>query len=155
MISDYDYDKYMRLALLQAEKAFKKGEVPVGAVIIYNDKVIAKAYNRIEKDNCAIAHAEILVIKKASKKLKDWRLNECTLVVTLEPCAMCCGAILNSRISKVVFGAYENNGGCVKSKLNLLDNNIVKPSLIEVTGGVLENECKDLMQKFFKLVRNK
>ena len=117
-------NKYMELALNEAKKAYKIKEVPVGAVIVKDDKVIAKAYNLREKTNNAISHAEILCINKACKKLKAWRLDGCDMYVTLEPCLMCAGAITQARLSKVVIGAMDPKNGCVGSKSNVLDIDI-------------------------------
>lgn len=143
-------DKYMKIALNEAKKAYKIKEVPVGAVIIKDEKIIAKAYNLREKTNNAISHAEILCIKKACKKLNSWRLDGCIMYVTLEPCLMCAGAITQSRISKVVIGAMDEKNGCVGSKSNVLD--------IDVTSKVeyeymLEDECSNILKDFFKELR--
>lgn len=136
-------DNYMKLALKEAIKAAKCGEIPIGAVIVKNNKVIAKAHNTKEKSSDSTNHAEILVIKKACKKLKNWRLLDCELYVTMEPCMMCSGAIKESRISKLIYGIKNENFG--------YSNNI---NDIEITGGICENECKMLVQKFFKKKRN-
>ena len=141
-------EKYMKLALKEAEKAYKKGEVPIGAVLIKNGKVIAKAHNLKEKKNIAYYHAEILVIKKACKKLKNWRLIDCTMYVTVEPCAMCCGAIKESRISNLVYGTLNENTGFVKSKSEFFHN--IK---INISSGICENECRKIMQDFFNQKR--
>lgn len=142
---------YMKLALLEAKKAFDLGEVPVGAVIVQDDIVISSAYNLREIEKMATAHAEILAIQKACKNLGGWRLPRCTLYVTLEPCPMCAGAIINSRIDKVVFGAYDFKAGSCGSIVNLFDIDYNhKPMVI---GGVLEDECVDLLKSFFKTLR--
>lgn len=143
-------NKYMNLALNEAKKAYKIKEVPVGAIIVKDDKVIAKAYNLREKTNNAISHAEILCINKACKKLKSWRLDECSMYVTLEPCLMCAGAISQSRISKVIIGAMDPKNGCVGSKSNVLDINITNK--VEYEYG-LEEECSEILKKFFKELR--
>ena len=114
-------EKYMRAALKQAEKAYNLGETPIGCVIVHEDKIIARGYNRRNTDKNPLAHAEVEAIKKASKKLGDWRLEECTLYVTLEPCQMCAGAIVQSRIPRVVVGCMNPKAGCTGSILNLLD----------------------------------
>lgn len=145
---------FMLEALKQAKKSFNLGEVPVGAVIVKNEKIIARAYNQIEQKKDATSHAEILVIKKAEKILGDWRLNECELYVTLEPCSMCSGAIINSRIKKVVFGAYDKNIGCAGSTINLFTTSQLHFKG-EIVGGVLEHESLKLLQDFFKDKRNK
>lgn len=147
-------EKFMQLALEQAQKAFKKGEVPVGAVIVKNGKVLSKGFNRKETKHMASRHAEIEAIEKASRKLKDWRLNDCEMYVTLEPCCMCAGAILSSRIKKVYIGAMEHNFGCCGSAMNLLDNPAFTTK-VETQCGILENESVSLLQKFFKDKRKK
>lgn len=143
-------ENFMNLALLQAKKAERKKEIPIGAVIVKNGKVISKAYNNREKSQNAINHAEIIAIKKACKKLKSWRLENCEIYVTLEPCLMCYGAILNSRIKTLYFGAKDNkscNKDLIISKNNSLNHNLV------VCGGILEEECSQLLKNFFKKVR--
>lgn len=131
---------YMELAILQAKKAYKLNEVPVGAIIVKDGKVISKAYNKKEKDNVSIRHAEIIAIEKACKKLNSWRLDSCVLYTTLEPCMMCMGAIIESRITKVVFG-------CPKARNYFPGNNL------EVVENCKKNECLHLMQKFFENIR--
>ena len=143
--------KYMELALKEAKKAYKLKEVPVGAVIVKDDKVIAKAYNLREKTNNAISHAEILCINKACKKLKSWRLDGCTMYVTLEPCLMCAGAISQARISKVVIGAMDPKNGCVGSKSNVLDIDITHKVQYEYE---LDESCSIIIKEFFKELRN-
>lgn len=145
---------YMSLALLQAQKAFKKDEVPVGAVIVKNGKVIAQAYNKREKKQNALYHAELLAIDKACKKLKTFRLTDCELYVTLEPCPMCAGAIINARLKQVVFGAYDKKRGCVGSIYNLLQDDRFNHNP-QVVGGVMEQQCAELMSNFFKTKRHK
>lgn len=144
-------ENFMQLALREANKAFKRGEVPIGAVVVRDGKVVSKAFNNREKTKCAINHAEILAIKKACKKLGDWRLENCEIYVTLEPCLMCYGAILNSRIKKLVFGAKDNKSlskDILISKNNSLNHNL------EVESGVLEEECSKILKKFFLNARN-
>jgi len=143
-------NKYMKLALKEAEKAYEIKEVPVGAVIIKDDKVIAKAYNLREKTNNSISHAEILCINKACKKLKSWRLDGCVMYVTLEPCLMCAGAITQSRISKVIIGAMDPKNGCVGSKSNVLDIDITHKVEYEYE---IEEECSNIIKVFFKELR--
>ena len=140
---------FMRMALEKAQKAKDKDEVPIGAVIVKNGKVIASGFNRMERKQDATCHAEIIAIKKACKKLKSWRLDDCTLFVTLEPCPMCAGAIINARMSRVVFGAYEKKSGCAESKYPILSDSGLNHSL-PFTGGVLEKECSDLLKNYFK-----
>lgn len=127
-------------------------EVPVSALIVKNNKLISKATNLVENNNSAIEHAEIIVIKEASKILNNWRLDGCTLYVTLEPCSMCAGAIINSRISTVVFGAYDVNRGACGSKLNLFYE-LEQPKHVEIIGGILENKCSQLLKDFFMIKR--
>lgn len=151
-MQDYtEYDKYMRLAIKEAEIAAKEGEVPVGAVIIKDGEVVSVGRNRRESGKNALYHAEIEAIDKACKKLGGWRLWQCDMFVTLEPCPMCTGAIINSRIKKVVFGAYDRKGGACGSVLDLTSfpfNH--KPQVI---SGVLMKECADLLKDFFKNLR--
>ena len=147
-------EKYMRAALKQAEKAYNLGETPIGCVIVHEDKIIARGYNRRNTDKNPLAHAEVAAIKKASKKLGDWRLEGCTMYVTLEPCQMCAGALVQSRIDEVVIGSMNPKAGCAGSVLNLLEvegfNHKVK-----ITRGVLEEECSAMLSDFFKELREK
>jgi len=140
---------YMSAALKEAQKAYKKGEIPVGAVIVYKNKIIAKAHNLKEKKRSAIAHAEILVIQKACRKLKNWHLDECTLYVTLEPCLMCCGAIIQSRIKKIVYATASEKFGYVKSIEEIFSNpkTIHKPKIV---CGIMAYEARELLISFFK-----
>ena len=147
-------NEYMYQALEQAKLALKHDEVPVGAVIVHKGKIIAKAYNKREKKQNALYHAELLAIDKACKKLKTFRLTECDLYVTLEPCPMCAGAIINARLNKVVFGAYDQKRGCVGSIYNLLTDNRFNHNP-QVEGGILQKECADIMSDFFKTKRHK
>ena len=145
-------EKFMKEALKEAKKAYDKLEVPVGVVIIKDNKIIARGHNLKEEKQNTIKHAEIIAIEKASRKLKNWRLNDCEMYVTLEPCSMCAGAIINSRIKKVYIGTLDKRAGACGSKLNLLqdfkfDNNV------EIENGILEKECKDILQNFFKELR--
>ena len=142
---------HMKIALDEAYKALKKDEVPVGAIIVRNGKVIAKAYNKREKSRDATAHAEILAIRKACKKLKDFRLNDCEMYVTMEPCAMCMGAILNARLGKLYFGASINKEDCltakeIKERANLNHK-------CEIESGVLDQTCGKLVSDYFKSKR--
>ena len=145
---------FMHKALAQAEKAAKLGEMPIGAVIVRDGKIIARGHNKREKGKNALLHAEIVAIDKACRKLGGWRLPGCELYVTLEPCPMCAGAILNSRIEKVYFGAYDVKSGCAVSKINLLDMNLCNYTT-EVVGGVLQSECSEIIKNFFGTLRNK
>lgn len=144
----------MKKALAQAQLAASKDEVPIGCVIIYKDKILSRAYNQREKKQSSLAHAEILAIEKACKKLGSWRLEDCTLYVTLEPCPMCTGAIIQSRIPRVVFGAYDPKGGCMGSCTNLLE---VKGfnHYPTIEGGILQEECASLLKVFFRQKRKK
>lgn len=142
---------YMKMALQQAQEAAVLKEVPVGAVIVQDGQVISAAYNLRETNKQAIAHAELLAIEKACQKLGGWRLPRCTLYVTLEPCPMCAGAIINARIDRVVFGAYDYKAGSCGSVINLFELNYNhKP---ELCGGVLEEECAQTLKQFFKELR--
>ena len=143
--------KYMSLALEEAKKAYDKLEVPIGAVIVSDGEVISRAHNTREATNQAVNHAEILAIKLANEKLQSWRLDRCTLYVTIEPCPMCAGAIIQSRIKRVVYGASDLKAGAHKSKLNMFD--IEFNHKVEVDNGVLEEESKNLMKKFFQELR--
>ena len=145
-------EKYMKEAIRQAKKAAAVGDVPIGCVIVHEDKIIARAYNQRNKKKTTLAHAELLAIQKASKKLEDWRLEECTMYITLEPCQMCAGAIVQARIPKVVIGAMNPKAGCAGSILNILEmpqfNHQVK-----VTRGILETECSQMLKTFFEELR--
>lgn len=149
-------EKYMTMALKQAQKAMAQDEVPIGAVIVSDGKVIARAHNTRNKSKRATAHAELLAIDKACKKLNDWRLNGCTLYVTLEPCLMCLGACYNARVDKVIYGATDNNGGDKAiqladqlTKVNTLNHNL------NVQGGILQEQCSAILTEYFKGKRNK
>lgn len=145
-------ERYMRQAITQAKKAAAIGDVPIGCVIVYEDKVIARAYNRRNKDKTTLAHAELLAIKKASKVLGDWRLEGCTMYVTLEPCQMCAGAIVQARIPKVVAGCMNPKAGCAGSVLDLLHVSQFNHQ-VEFISGIREKECQELLQKFFRNLR--
>ena len=142
----------MKKALLQAKKAYNKMEVPVGAVIVKDGKVIASAYNQKETKLDTTKHAEISAIQKASKKLNSWRLNDCEMYVTLEPCPMCAGAIIQSRIKKVYYGTPDEKTGAVGSKLNLFKDFKFNHN-VEFENSILEKECKEMLQNFFKELR--
>lgn len=145
-------EKYMYEAMKQARRAARLSEVPIGCVIVYEDKIIARAYNRRNTDKSTLAHAEILAIKKAAKYIGDWRLEDCTMYVTLEPCPMCAGAIVQARIPRVVMGTMNAKAGCAGSVVNLLQMDGLNHKA-EITKGVLADECKKMMQDFFKEVR--
>jgi len=144
--------KYMKEALKQAKKAYALGEVPIGCVIVYEDKIIARGYNRRNTDKNTLAHAEITAINRASKKMGDWRLEDCTLYVTLEPCQMCAGAIVQSRITNVVMGCMNPKAGCGGSVLNILEMPEFNHQ-VNVIRGVMEEECSQILQDFFKELR--
>ena len=148
------HEKYMKDAIRQAKKAAALGEVPIGCVIVHDGQVIGRGYNRRNTDKSTLAHAEITAIKRASKKLGDWRLEECTLYVTLEPCQMCAGAIIQSRIPRVVVGCMNPKAGCAGSVLNLLDVQAFNHQA-EVKTKVLEEECSLMMKQFFRELRAK
>lgn len=147
-------DKFMREALRQAKKAKAIGEMPVGAVIVRNGEIISRGYNKRETKKNAILHAEMIAIDRACKKLGGWRLPGCEMYVTLEPCPMCAGAILNSRIEHIYFGASDEKSGCCGTKLNLMDMNLCNVK-VPVTGGVMEKECKEIIKEFFRDLRKK
>lgn len=145
-------EKYMKEALKQAKKAYALGEVPIGCVIVHEGRIIGRGYNRRNTDKNTLAHAEITAINKASKVIGDWRLEECTMYVTLEPCQMCAGAIVQARIPEVVMGCMNPKAGCAGSILNILEmpqfNHQVK-----VTRGILEDECSQMLKTFFEELR--
>ena len=147
-------EKYMKAALREAKKAYKLDEVPIGCVIVQNDKIIARGYNRRNTDKNTLAHAEIAAIKKASKKTGDWRLEDCTMYVTLEPCQMCAGAIVQSRLGKVVIGSMNPKAGCAGSVINLLQMKQFNHQ-VEMETGVLEEECSTMLSGFFQELREK
>ncbi len=146
--------KYMKEAVRQAKKAYKIGEVPIGCVIVYDGLVIGRGYNRRTIDKNPLAHAELSAIRKASKKMGDWRLEGCTMYVTLEPCQMCAGAIVQSRMDRVVVGCMNPKAGCAGSILNLLDMKEFNHQ-VELTTGVLKEECSQMMKQFFRELREK
>lgn len=145
-------EKYMKAALKEAQKAYKLGEVPIGCVIVYEGKIIGRGYNRRNTDKSTLCHAEITAIKKASKFIGDWRLEGCTIYITLEPCQMCGGAIVQARMDRVVFGSMNPKAGCGGSLLNLLEMDCFNHQC-QVTRGILEEECSALLKKFFKELR--
>ena len=147
-----EQEKYMKEAIRQAKKARVLEEVPIGCVIVSDGKIIARGYNRRNTDKNTLSHAELNAIRKASKKLGDWRLEECTLYVTLEPCSMCAGALINSRIKKVYIGASDEKTGAVGSVLNLLDDYTFNHK-VEYEKGILQDECEELLKDFFKNLR--
>ena len=147
-------EKYMKEAIRQAKKGWKMEEVPIGCVIVHEEKIIGRGYNRRTTDKNPLAHAELAAIKKASKKMGDWRLEDCILYVTLEPCQMCSGAIVQARVKRVVIGCMNPKAGCAGSILNLLQVERFNHQ-VEITSGVLEAECSQMMKGFFKELREK
>ena len=148
------HERYMKEAIKQAKKAYAIEEVPIGCVIVHNEKIIARGYNRRNTDKNTLSHAELIAIKKASKKLGDWRLEECTMYVTLEPCQMCAGAIVQARIPEVIIGSMNEKAGCAGSILNLLEMEQFNHQ-VQVTRGILSSECSSLMSAFFKELRQR
>jgi len=147
-------EKFMRLAIDEAKKAEQLGEVPIGCVIVLNDQVIARAHNLRETKQNAVAHAELLAIEMACEMINSWRLENAELYVTLEPCAMCSGAIILSRMKRVIYGATDPKGGCAGTFMNLLQDQRFNHNS-EVTSGVLKEECGELLSNFFKKIREK
>ena len=147
-----EQEKYMKEAIRQARKAAALGEVPIGCVIVYKGRIIGRGYNRRNTDKNTLAHAEITAINRASKKMGDWRLEGCTLYVTLEPCQMCAGAIVQARIDQVVMGAMKPKAGCCGSVLNLLEVSAFNHQ-VRAVRGILEEECAQLLTDFFKDLR--
>ena len=145
-------EKYMKEAIKQAKKAYALGEVPIGCVIVYQDKIIGRGYNRRNTDRNTLAHAEITAINKASRAMKDWRLEECTLYVTLEPCQMCAGAIVQARIPRVVMACMNPKAGCAGSILNMFDMPQFNHQ-VESVRGIMESECALMLRTFFQELR--
>ena len=143
---------FMRAAIKQAQKAYEKSEVPIGCVIVHDGKIIARGYNRRNTDKSTLAHAEITAIRKAAKKLGDWRLEDCTLYVTLEPCPMCAGAIVQARITECVIGCMNPKAGCAGSVTNLLEMDGFNHK-VTVRRGILEEECSNMLKTFFRELR--
>lgn len=147
------YNFFMNLAYEQALKSFKINEVPIGCVIVFKNDVIATGYNKRNIEKNVLKHAEIIAIDEACNKLKDWRLEECELFVTVEPCAMCAGAILQARMKTIVFGTYNKKFGCCGSILNILDNKMFNHT-VNIVPNVMQKQCETLIKDFFKLIRN-
>jgi len=147
-------EKFMKEALRQAKKAYALDETPIGCVIVYEGKIIARGYNRRNTDKNTLSHAELNAIRKASRKLGDWRLEGCTLYVTLEPCQMCAGAIIQARVSEVVIGSMNPKAGCAGSVLNILEMEGFNHQAV-VRRGVLQEECSQLLKDFFRELREK
>jgi tRNA(adenine34) deaminase len=152
-MDEREHIKFMEKAIVQAEHAYANGDVPIGCVIVYQDKVIARGYNKRNKNKTTLAHAELLAINQASKKLGDWRLEECTMYVTLEPCQMCAGAIVQARIPKVVIGCMNPKAGCAGSVINLFEMKQFNHQ-VETVYGVCQEKCSQMMKDFFKDLRN-
>ena len=149
-----DHVKWMKAAFREAEKAFEQDEVPIGAVVVQNGQIVGRGYNQRESLIDPTAHAEIIAITSAANTIKDWRLKDCQLYVTKEPCPMCAGALVNSRISMIFFGVYDEKEGCCGSLYQICQEPRFKHQLT-VKGGILENPCKRLLQDFFKKIRKK
>jgi tRNA(adenine34) deaminase len=149
------HEFYMEFALKQAQLAFEKGDVPVGAVVVQGDSIIGRGHNQIESLRDPTAHAEMIAITAASNALESWHLDDARIYVTIEPCVMCVGAILNSRIKAIIYGAAEERTGACSSRYNLVDDNPVSPGKVQVIKGILERECRAIMQDFFKKLREK
>ena len=148
------HEKFMKFAFNEAEKAFEQDEVPIGAVVIQDDQIIGRGYNQCETLNDPTAHAEIIAITSAANTIKNWRLENCSLYVTKEPCPMCAGALINSRMDMVVFGMYDEQEGCCGSLYQFCRDPRFKHQLT-VKGGVMEDPCTFIMQEFFNNLRNK
>lgn len=148
------HEKYMKEAIKQAKKAAAIGEVPIGCVIVYNDKIIGRGYNRRKTDKNTLSHAELVAIRKSSKYLDDWRLEDCDMYVTLEPCQMCSGAIVQARMKRVYIGCMNPKAGCAGSIFNLLQVPEFNHQ-VEITKGILEDECSQILKDFFKGLREK
>ncbi len=154
MTQNEEHKKWMKLAFHEAEKAYERGEVPIGAVVMKNDQIIGRGYNQCESLNDPTAHAEIIAITSATNTIKNWRLENCSLYVTKEPCPMCEGALINSRIDMVIFGMYDEKEGCCGSLYQLCRDPRFKHQLA-VKGGVMGNSCRRIVQEFFKKQRKK
>lgn len=147
-------EKYMKEAIKQAKQAWAIGEVPIGCVIVFEDKIIGRGYNRRKADKNTLSHAELNAIRKASRKLGDWRLDDCEMYVTLEPCQMCSGAIVQARIRKVYIGCDNPKAGCAGSIMNLLQVEAFNHQ-VEITRGLLQQECSNMLTTFFKELRER
>ncbi len=153
-LAKIDHKKWMKIAFREAEKAFEEDEVPIGAVVVQNGQIIGRGYNQCESLIDPTAHAEIIAITSAANTIKNWRLNDCQLYVTKEPCPMCAGALVNARIDMVVFGMYDEKEGCCGSLYQLCRDNRFKHQLT-VKGGIMEDPCTFIIQEFFKKQREK
>lgn len=148
------HEKFMREALRQAKKAYALDEAPIGCVIVQDGKIIARGYNRRNTDKNTLSHAELIAIRKAAKKLGDWRLEGCTMYITLEPCQMCAGAMVQARLTEAVIGCMNPKAGCAGSVLNILQMEAFNHQ-VRVTRGVLQEECSKILQQFFRELREK
>ena len=148
-----NHEKWMKIALNEAIKAYDSNEVPIGSIIVLNNEIIGKGYNQCETLKDPTAHAEIISITAACSTLNDWRLNDCSIYVTKEPCPMCAGAIINSRLKHLIFGAYDDKKGCCGSLYQLCGDKRLD-SITSVKGGVLENECSMILKEFFSSKRD-
>ena len=146
-------EQFMQEAIEEAKKARERREVPIGAVIVHDGKIIARGYNVRETTQTTLSHAELVAMKRANEVIGSWRLEDCTLYVTLEPCPMCAGAIVQSRMKRVMFGAFDPKAGACGSIMNLLDDNRLNHQ-VEYTSGVLEKTCSQLLKNFFKMLRS-
>ena len=149
-----DQERFMKEAIRQAKKAYLLEEVPIGCVIVQDGKIIARVYNRRNTDKNTLSHAELIAIKKAAKKLGDWRLEGCTMYVTLEPCQMCAGAMMQARLTEAVIGCMNPKAGCAGSVLNILEMDGFNHK-VQVTRGVLEEQCSNMLSQFFRELRQK
>lgn len=149
-----EQEKFMREAIRQARKAYLLDEVPIGCVIVHEGKIIARGYNRRNTDKNTLSHAELNAIRKAARKLGDWRLEECTMYVTLEPCQMCAGAMVQARLTEAVIGCMNPKAGCAGSVLNILEMDGFNHK-VQVTRGILEEECSQMMSQFFRELRER
>jgi tRNA(adenine34) deaminase len=150
-----DYEKFMLAAYDEAQKAFANDEVPIGAVIVKEDEIIARGFNKIELQQNPTAHAEIVAISEAAKVIGTWRLDDCELFVTLEPCVMCLGAVFQSRIKKIIYGAGDSRFGAISNKNYIEIAKTAYMREVEITGGICEEKCRDLLQEFFRKIRIK
>lgn len=146
--------EYMLLALDEAEKALREGEIPIGAILVSRDMVLSAAHNRRENEADPTAHAEILALRRGAERLSQWRLTDCTLYVTIEPCAMCAGAVMNARVGRLVYGAADERAGGISSRFHIAEEAVMNHRL-SVTAGILETECRGLMDRFFMGRRKK
>lgn len=149
-----DHKKFMKEAINEAKKAYSIKETPIGAVVVYDGQIVGRGFNSIEIENNSIKHAEIIAIEEASKNLGRWRLNGCDLYVTMEPCVMCCGAIVNSRVERIIIGASHTKNHIV-DKHNMYKNDVYADFRIDVVEGIMKEECSNLLSSFFKEKRNK